>query len=74
MLVKYAARDVFVPSTVGGGIRSVDDVSTLLRAGADKVAINTAGGATTGSYWRSCSKIRITMYGSFGRSQMPQQG
>ena len=34
--------DVFVPMTVGGGVRSVDDVRDLLRAGADKVAINTA--------------------------------
>ena len=41
-IVQHAARDIFVPLTVGGGIRSVDDVSTLLRAGADKVAINTA--------------------------------
>ena len=41
-IVKHAAREVFVPLTVGGGIRSVDDVQDLLRAGADKVAINTA--------------------------------
>lgn len=41
-IVKRAAHDVFVPLTVGGGIRCVDDVSELLRAGADKVAINTA--------------------------------
>jgi cyclase len=41
-IVRHAANDVFVPMTVGGGIRSVDDVSDLLRAGADKVAINTA--------------------------------
>jgi cyclase len=41
-IVSRAARDVFVPMTVGGGIRSIDDVSDLLRAGADKVAINTA--------------------------------
>jgi imidazole glycerol-phosphate synthase subunit HisF len=41
-IVKRAARDVFIPMTVGGGVRSVDDVKTLLRAGADKVAINTA--------------------------------
>jgi cyclase len=41
-IVSHAARDVFIPMTVGGGVRSVDDVRTLLRAGADKVAINTA--------------------------------
>jgi cyclase len=42
-IVRRSAHDVFVPMTVGGGIRSVDDVRDLLRAGADKVAINTAG-------------------------------
>lgn len=36
------AESVFIPLTVGGGVRTVDDVKTLLRAGADKVAINTA--------------------------------
>src|SRR5205085_5359330 len=36
------AQDVFIPLTVGGGVRSVDDARTLLRAGADKVAVNTA--------------------------------
>lgn len=41
-LVRKTARNVFVPMTVGGGIRSVEDVRDLLRAGADKVAINTA--------------------------------
>ena len=41
-IVTAAARDVFVPMTVGGGVRSVDDVRDLLRCGADKVAINTA--------------------------------
>lgn len=41
-IVKRAARDVFIPMTVGGGIRTIDDVTDLLRAGADKVAINTA--------------------------------
>jgi imidazole glycerol-phosphate synthase subunit HisF len=41
-IVRRASQDVFVPMTVGGGIRSVDDVKDLLRAGADKVAINTA--------------------------------
>ena len=41
-IVRRAAHDVFVPMTVGGGVRNVDDVRDLLRAGADKVAINTA--------------------------------
>ena len=41
-IVRHAAEDVFVPMTVAGGIRSVDDVQEILRAGADKVAINTA--------------------------------
>lgn len=41
-IVSRTARDVFVPMTVGGGLRSVEDVRGMLRAGADKVAINTA--------------------------------
>ena len=41
-IVQRASHNVFVPMTVGGGIRSIDDVGELLRAGADKVAINTA--------------------------------
>ncbi len=41
-IVRRVAHDVFVPLTIGGGVRSVDDVRDLLRAGADKVAINTA--------------------------------
>lgn len=41
-IVSGAAKDIFVPITVGGGIRSVGDAYDILRAGADKVAINTA--------------------------------
>ena len=41
-LVSETAKDVFVPITVGGGIRSVDDARAALRAGADKISINTA--------------------------------
>ena len=41
-IIERAARDVFVPLTVTGGVRSVDDVRKILRSGADKVGINTA--------------------------------
>ena len=41
-VVRRTAEQVFIPLTVGGGIRSVEDVDRLLRAGADKVSINTS--------------------------------
>jgi cyclase len=41
-VVSRCAEEVFIPLTVGGGVSSVDDVDRLLRAGADKVAVNTA--------------------------------
>lgn len=41
-IVERTAKDIFIPLTVGGGLRSVDDIRTVLRAGADKVSINTA--------------------------------
>ena len=40
--VEHTAKTIFVPLTVGGGVRTLDDISSLLKAGADKVAINTA--------------------------------
>ena len=41
-IVERTAENVFIPITVGGGIRSVDDVRNLLHCGADKIALNTA--------------------------------
>jgi cyclase len=45
-VVERAAEEVFIPLTVGGGVRSVADGRALLRAGADKVAVNSAAVAT----------------------------
>ena len=41
-VVKKTATDVFIPMTVGGGVRSTDDVAQLLKLGADKISLNTA--------------------------------
>src|SRR4051795_2152438 len=41
-VVSRTAEEVFIPLTVGGGVSTTDDVDRLLRAGADKVAVNTA--------------------------------
>jgi cyclase len=41
-MVRHTAEEVFIPFTVGGGIRSVEDARRMLRAGADKVGVNTA--------------------------------
>ena len=41
-LLASASKNIFIPITAGGGIRSVDDASSVLRSGADKVAVNTA--------------------------------
>jgi len=41
-IVERASKEIFIPLTVGGGLRNVDDIRTVLRAGADKVSINTA--------------------------------
>ena len=41
-VVKKTAEQVFIPLTVGGGIRTVEDMRTLLKAGADKISINTS--------------------------------
>lgn len=41
-IIAKTAREIFIPLTVGGGIRTTDDIRDILRSGADKVAINTA--------------------------------
>jgi cyclase len=41
-IIGSTSKEIFIPLTVGGGLRSVEDIRTVLRAGADKVSINTA--------------------------------
>ena len=41
-IIKRTSREIFIPLTVGGGLRTIDDIRTVLRSGADKVSINTA--------------------------------
>ena len=41
-IIERVAEQVFIPLTVGGGVREINDIRTLLNAGADKVSINTA--------------------------------
>ncbi len=41
-IISRTAKEIFIPLTVGGGIKSIDDISSILRSGADKVSLNTA--------------------------------
>jgi cyclase len=55
--VERTARRVFIPLTVGGGVRSVDDMRDVLRAGADKVSLNTAAVADPGLIGRCARRF-----------------
>ena len=41
-VARQVAKEIFIPFTIGGGTRSIDDITTLLRSGADKVSLNSA--------------------------------
>ena len=62
-MVRRVADAVFLPFTVGGGVRTVEDADALLRAGADKVAVNTAAVAS-----RSCSGAGAALRVAGGRA------
>lgn len=55
-IIKEACKDVFVPITVGGGIRTIEDIQVALNAGADKIAINTKG-VQVPNFIKEASKI-----------------
>lgn len=65
-VVERTAEQVFIPFTVGGGIRSVDDARAMLRAGADKVSVNTAAvqnpeliGELAGEFGSQCVVVAV---------------
>jgi cyclase len=65
-VIESVAEQVFIPLTVGGGVRKVEDVRRLLNAGADKISINTAGvqnpaliGEATARYGSQCIVVAI---------------
>src|SRR6201997_5518985 len=65
-VIEAVARQVFIPLTVGGGVRKVEDVRRLLNAGADKISINTAGvldpqliARSTARYGSQCIVVAI---------------
>jgi len=55
-IISRTAKEIFIPLTVGGGIKTVEDISTILRAGADKVSINTEA-INSPSFISEASKI-----------------
>ena len=66
-VVRRTAEQVFIPLTVGGGIRTPDDVDTLLRAGADKVSINTAAIARPELLREIGAAVRLAVHRAVGR-------
>ncbi len=56
-IVRRVARNIFIPFTVGGGIRTVEDFTAILRAGADKVSINSAALKDPGVIARAAEKF-----------------
>ena len=66
-VVRRTAEQVFIPLTVGGGVRSEDDVDRLLRAGADKVSLNTAAIARPELLGEAARPVRLPVRGAVGR-------
>jgi imidazole glycerol-phosphate synthase subunit HisF len=80
-VVEDVAAQVFIPLTVGGGVRKIDDVRGLLNAGADKVSINTAAvqrpdfvGEATGRFGSQCIVVAIDAKRAEGRWEVFTHG
>ncbi len=56
-VINRTAQEVFIPLTVGGGIRTIDDISKILKAGADKISINSCAVRDPGLITRSAEKF-----------------
>ena len=68
-VVERVSAEVFIPLTVGGGIRSRDDMRRMLEAGAEKVSVNSAAVANPSSDRRVRPRVRIAMRCSSNRCQ-----
>ena len=66
-LARRCADDVFIPFTIGGGIRSVEDAQAVLDAGADKVSVNSAAVARPGADRRAGRGVRRAVRGARDR-------
>jgi cyclase len=80
-VVEDVAAEVFIPLTVGGGVRKIEDVRRLLNAGADKVSINTAAverpgfvGEATGRFGSQCIVVAIDAKRAAGRWEVFTHG
>ena len=60
-MVRRVAEKVFIPFTVGGGIRTIDDFKVLLREGADKISINSAALLNPGLIKEAADQIRTSV-------------
>lgn len=56
-IVRRTSKEIFIPLTVGGGLRSADDIKAVLRAGADKVSINTAAIQNPELIWQASKRF-----------------
>jgi imidazole glycerol-phosphate synthase subunit HisF len=80
-VVARTAEQVFIPLTVGGGVRSAEDARRLLRAGADKVAVNTAAlldpglvGTLAGEFGAQCVVVAVDARGAGDRWEVFTHG